>query len=85
MASDAINQFTRDILREVTKKELLQKVLIQKDTGGKDITIKSKNFESTVKNVLINLYDLEFPSVELDTFMTKFRKTVRRHGEVKKN
>ena len=75
-----VNEITRNTLNEITKKELLQKVLVQKDIGGKNVTITSHNFENTVKNVLINHYDLlDIPSTKLDIFVTNFRQAVRRH------
>ena len=81
-----VNEITRNTLSELTKKELLQKVLAQKDIASdKDIKIKSPIFESTVKNVLINHYDLvDIPSQKLDKFVETFRQAVRRHHEHKK-
>ena len=86
MASDVINLLTRNLLSEITKKELLQKVLEQKESDGKNVEISNNSFEKFVKNVLISQYNLEPPLSEksqekLDTFAANFRHTVRRHAD----
>ena len=82
MASDIINQLTKNLLSEITKKELFEKVLEQKESNGKNVAILSKSFENSVKNVLISQYNLEPPySDKLDLFAESFRKTVRRHAD----
>ena len=81
MASDAINELTKKLLCVITKKELLEKVLQQKD-GDKNVEINSQSFEKTVKTVLKNQYNLEAPfSNKLDFFAESFRKNVRRHAD----
>ena len=82
MASDIVNSLTRNLLSEITNKELLEKVLEQKESNGKNVAILSKSFENSVKNVLISQYNLEPPySDKLDLFAESFRKTVRRHAD----
>ena len=82
MASDVVNLLTRNLLSQITNRELLEKVLEQKESNGKNVTILSKCFENSVKNVLISQYNLEPPySDKLDLFAESFRKTVRRHSD----
>ena len=68
MASDIVNQLTRNILSEITKKELLKKVLEQKESDGKNVEISNNSFEKFVKNVLISQYNL------LNFFISFYRK-----------
>ena len=64
MASDIINQLTRNLLSEITKQELLEKVLEQKESDGKNVEISNNSFEKFVKNVLISQYNLEPPQFD---------------------
>ena len=79
------NEITRTLLKQITRGELLTKTLGMFEEKGEKIKISSPNFESVVKKVLVENYDIKeddlIPSSKdnLDNFVNIFVITVRKH------
>ena len=80
----------RKVLNQITCGELLTKTLEIFDEKGEKIKISSPNFESTMRQVLIEKYDIKYETLipsskeRFDEFMSNFVKVVRRHHSSKK-
>ena len=86
MASPIVNNITRLALNQITRGELLTKTLELFEENGEKIKISSPNFESLLRKVLFEKYEIRYESLipssktNLDDFVTHFVKVVRRHN-----
>ena len=58
-----VNEISRKILNQITRGELLTKTLELFEKNGEKIKISSPNFEPTMRQVLIEKYDIKYDTL----------------------
>ena len=71
-----VNETTRTVLNRISRKEVVEKTLVLNDENGKKIIITSTAFQSTIKKVIVEHYNIKYEDL-IPSSQAKFDKFIQ--------